>query len=484
MENAIFISLYFLTLFVLALFGLHKYFLLYTYRKYKRQSIPPPPEPEEWPRVTVQLPVYNELYVLRRLLKAVVNLDYPADKIHFQLLDDSTDGTSRLAQKFVKVLRRKGYPIDYIHRDKRQGFKAGALANGLAKTSAEYLAVFDADFVPPRDFLRKTIPYLMQPGVGMVQARWGHLNRDYSLLTRLQSIFLDAHFLIEHFARDRSGRFFNFNGTAGVWRRQAILDAGGWQHDTLTEDLDLSYRAQLAGWKFIFLPEVIAPAELPTNINAYKNQQHRWAKGSVQTARKLLRKIWKAKLPLYVRLEAIIHLSNNLAYLLMIIPSILIIPVLKYQLETKMWWPILVYFFVFFSATVSVVVYYIYAIKESQGKIWPHILYLPALISLGIGLSINNGRAAIEALLGHESEFNRTPKFRIEGKRRYTQPKFYQTAKNYFFLFELVFALYFTLGMIYFISEGYFLSMPFFFLFQFGFFYLALTSWLSQRQAR
>ncbi|GAB4331542.1 MAG: glycosyltransferase family 2 protein [Calditrichia bacterium] len=481
MADTIFVILYFTALTALSLFGLHKYFLIYLYRKYRNQPLPKPVLPEEWPEVCVQLPVFNERYVVERLIRATAALNYPREKLHIQLLDDSTDATTAIAAKVIGELREKGFRIEHIRRPERRGYKAGALDYGLNRISAEYIAVFDADFVPHPDFLKETIPYLLQPGIGMVQTRWGHLNRDYSLLTQIQAIFLDAHFLIEHLARHRTGRFFNFNGTAGVWRKKAIQDAGGWQHDTLTEDLDLSYRAQLVGWKFLFLPDVVSPAELPVDVNAYKSQQHRWAKGSVQTAMKLIPTIWRSDFPFFVKLEATIHLSNNFAYLLMAIPSLLILPVLKFQVESDLWWPLILYLTIFFSATVSVVVYYLHAIKAGLGRLWPEVLYLPGLISLGIGLSINNGRAALEALLGRQSGFVRTPKFCIEGKRSSVGKRRYRLRRNYFFLIELAFAGYFTAGMVYFIQMGYYYSLPFFLLFQFGFFYLGINSMLAER---
>jgi cellulose synthase/poly-beta-1,6-N-acetylglucosamine synthase-like glycosyltransferase len=477
LQNIVFLALYSFAIAVLAFFGLHKFFLLHIYNKFKNNHLPSPPRPKEWPRVTVQLPIYNEKYVLKRLIRSIINFDYPTEKLNIQVLDDSTDSTSRLAQRMVGFLAKEGFSIKYLRRGSRRGFKAGALEYGLKHSSDEFIAIFDADFVPRPDFLKKTIPHLLQPGIGMVQTRWGHTNREYSLLTRLQGILLDAHFLIEHVARHRSGKFFNFNGTAGIWRRQAIEDAGGWQHDTLTEDLDLSYRAQLTGWKFIFLPNVVSPAELPIEINAYKSQQHRWAKGSVQTALKLLPRIWRSDFPFRVRLEATVHLSNNFAYLLMIIPSLFIIPILKFQLEMNWKWPLLLYLFVFFSATFSIIVYYSTAIKDSIGKLWPQIFFVPLLMSLGIGLSLNNGRAALEALFGHKSEFKRTPKFRIEGRRGTWKSKGYKSGKNYLYLFEFLFALYFSYGMVYFLLKGLYLSFPFFLLFQFGFLYISLSSY-------
>jgi hypothetical protein len=277
--------LYYLTLGVLALYGIHRSWLVVTYLRHRRDRPALPAPPAEWPVVTVQLPLYNEMYVATRLLDAVCRLSYPRDRLEIQVLDDSTDETSELVAAEVARWRERGVDVRHVRRGDRAGFKAGALDAGLACARGELLAVFDADFVPGPDFLEKTVPYFTDPAdpqggsrLGMVQARWEHINRGYSLLTRIQAILLDGHFVIEHTARNRSGRFFNFNGTAGIWRRQAIEDAGGWQHDTLTEDLDLSYRAQLAGWRFVYLPEVTVPSELPVDVRGFKSQQHRWAK--------------------------------------------------------------------------------------------------------------------------------------------------------------------------------------------------------------
>jgi cellulose synthase/poly-beta-1,6-N-acetylglucosamine synthase-like glycosyltransferase len=485
-NDTILLILYLISLLALGLFGIHKYFLLCTFRKYKRQNPLHPPEPQVWPQVTVQLPIYNERYVIKRLLKATVNIDYPVDRLHIQVLDDSTDGSDKMTARMVETLRRKGFRIEHVRRPDRQGFKAGALAYGLERTGAEYIAIFDADFVPAPDFLKQTIPYIMQPGIGMVQTRWGHINRNYSLLTRLQAIFLDAHFIIEHLARNRSGRFFNFNGTAGVWRRQAIQDAGGWQHDTLTEDMDLSYRAQLAGWKFTYLPDVVSPAELPAEMNGYKSQQHRWAKGAIQTALKLVPRIWRSDFPFHIRLEAIIHLSNNFAYLIMAVPALLLVPIVKIQMgmQAVPWKLVFVYFIIFFAATFSVFLYYSVAIKESLGKLWPQILYLPLLLALGIGLSLNNGRAALEALFGHRSEFKRTPKFDIKGRQDTWKRKLYKPGHSYQPFVELLIASYFTYGWVYFILQDIYYSIPFFLLFQVGFYYTGLSSMLNRLIAK
>ncbi|KAA3662378.1 MAG: glycosyltransferase [Calditrichaeota bacterium] len=469
--------LYILALIGLGLFGIHKYVLILRHIKYSKNPMEIPNKPEAWPAVLVQLPVYNEKYVLKRLIKSVVRQDYPKEKLHIQVLDDSTDDTKLLARRLVRVLRRKGVRIEHVVRRNRIGFKAGALDYGLKKSDEQFIAIFDADFVPQPDFLKKTLPYIITKNeIGMVQARWGHLNVNYSLLTKLQSCFLDAHFLIEHFTRFRSGKFFNFNGTAGVWRRQAINDAGGWQHDTLTEDLDLSYRSQLAGWKFMFLPDVVAPAELPVDMNSYKSQQHRWAKGSVQTAIKLLPILLKSGLPLSVRLEAFLHLTSNFSYLLMAIPAFLLIPMLNMQMMFSIKWTIIPYLIMFFAATLSVMIYYGYTIKLQYKKLWPHLLYIPALMGLGIGLSVNNGKAVLEALAGIQTDFLRTPKFNIESRTDSWRRKKYQSRVSRIHIIELLMALYFSAGMSYFLYNEFYSSIPFFVLFQFGYYYIAFSS--------
>ncbi|MDO8793189.1 MAG: glycosyltransferase family 2 protein, partial [Vicinamibacterales bacterium] len=298
------LAIYFFVLVILAVYGWHRYYLVYLYMKNKdRQPVPAGPM-ETLPRVTVQLPIYNEMYVADRLIDAVCRIDYPRDLLEIQVLDDSTDETTAVAQQAVRRNADIGINIVYLHRSDRTGYKAGALEAGLQVASGEYVAIFDADFIPTVDFLQRTVPFFVDPKIAMVQARWGHINQDYSLLTKIQSILLDGHFVLEHGARNRAGHFFNFNGTAGIWRRTAIADAGGWQHDTLTEDLDLSYRAQVRGWKFIFLQDLVAPAEVPVEMNSFKSQQHRWAKGSIQTCRKLLPKILRSNLPIGVKAEA------------------------------------------------------------------------------------------------------------------------------------------------------------------------------------
>jgi cellulose synthase/poly-beta-1,6-N-acetylglucosamine synthase-like glycosyltransferase len=482
---------YYLVLGVLALFGGHRVVLLVLYYRTRNQGPPLPVAPSEWPRVTVQLPLYNELYVAKRLIDAVAALDYPADRLQIQVLDDSTDETREIVARHVEEVRRRGVDIEHLHRVDRTGFKAGALAAGVKRARGELLAVFDADFVPSPDFLKSTVPYFTDPEIGpelgMVQACWEHLNREYSLLTRIQAIFLDAHFLIEHAARNRSGRFFNFNGTAGVWRREAIEDAGGWQHDTLTEDLDLSYRAQLAGWKFLFLPEVKVPAELPVEINAFKRQQYRWARGSIQTARKLLGRVMRAPLPLGVKAEAFVHLTNNVAYLLMIGLSLLIFPAMLLRIGTDPYLMLYVDLPLFLGATVSVLVYYTVSqmLRDSRGEGWRR--RLPALMGLGIGLAVNNARAVLAGLRRDVGVFERTPKYRIEQRGDGWQGKKYLVASDPSFLLEGALAIYFIVCFAVAVWLEMWPSLPFLYLFLTGYCYmfmLALTSGRASLAAR
>jgi len=299
----IFILIPYLTILtMLAVYGIHRYHLVFLYLKHKDRTAHPNAKLEEKPRVTIQLPVYNEMYVVERLVEAACRVRYPRELLEIQVLDDSTDRTAEIAAASVRKYREIGFNIHHVHRANRKGFKAGALENGLNFATGELIAIFDADFIPPPNFLEDVVDYFSDPQVGMVQARWGHINREYSLLTQVESVILDGHFIIEHGGRHFSGRFFNFNGTAGIWRRTAIEGAGGWQHDTLTEDTDLSYRAQMAGWKFLYLPQIVCPAELPVEMNSFKSQQARWAKGLIQTAIKLLPRILRSDLPWKIKI--------------------------------------------------------------------------------------------------------------------------------------------------------------------------------------
>jgi cellulose synthase/poly-beta-1,6-N-acetylglucosamine synthase-like glycosyltransferase len=464
-------------------YGVHRYVIIYLFLKNRKKASVPAACFEQLPVVTVQLPIFNEVYVAKRLLRSVSELDYPRDRLHIQVLDDSTDDTRLITADAAAELRERGFDVELIHRANRTGFKAGALEHGLATARGEFICILDADFVPQPQLLRRTIDFFTDPKIGMIQTRWGHLNRRYSLLTRVQAMFLDGHLLLEQTARSRSGRFFNFNGTAGVWRKSCIEEAGGWQHDTLTEDLDLSYRAQLAGWKFVFLPDVVTPAELPVDMNGFKSQQHRWTKGSIQTCKKLLPVIWRSKLPLIIKLEATGHLVSNFAYLLLACLCVLLHPSTG---GPQSGWTrtLLIDFPIFLTASVSVAVFYICAQRELHPRTWmKEILLLPALLALGIGLSLNNARAVLEAMVNHKSDFARTPKYGIEHNAQPWRNCRYMPLKSLLPLAELFFGIYFSYFVWFAISNHQFLSVPFLLMFQFGFLYVSFCSfaqWLPK----
>jgi cellulose synthase/poly-beta-1,6-N-acetylglucosamine synthase-like glycosyltransferase len=471
---------YFFVLSILGIYGWHRYFIVYQYMKYKDRVPGPPPAMTEWPVVTVQLPFYNEMYVVDRLIDAVAELDYPKDRLEIQILDDSTDETREISELAVRRLQTHGFDIKYLHRTDRVGYKAGALDAGLKVARGQYVAIFDADFVPPSDFLRRTVPYFNDSQIAVVQARWGHLNQPYSLLTKVQAIMLDGHFVLEHGGRNRSGCFFNFNGTAGVWRRTAIDDAGGWQHDTLTEDLDLSYRAQLRGWKFLFLPDLVTPAEVPVEMNAFKSQQHRWAKGSIQTCRKVLPYVLMADLPLKVKVEAFFHLTANFNYLLMIALSALMFPAMVVRYEMGWTEMLLIDIPLFAAATMSVFNFYMISQREAYPDWKSRVKYLPVVMAIGIGLAVNNTKAVFEALFGQPGEFTRTPKYGIERRQDDWTHKKYHQSMPVQALVEVAFGLYFTATVFYALSHGIYGTLPFLMLFQFGFLYMGLMSILQQ----
>ena len=471
---------YFFVLVILAVYGWHRYYLVYLYMKNRDKEPRPGPDLAPTPDVTIQLPLYNEMYVADRLIEAVCAIEYPAGHLEIQVLDDSTDETRQIAELAVRRFAAQGVDIKYIHRTNRSGFKAGALEAGLRVARGEYIAIFDADFIPTSDFLKRLMPHFADAKVGMVQARWGHINQDYSLLTKIQSILLDGHFVLEHGGRNRGGRFFNFNGTAGIWRRSAIADAGGWQHDTLTEDLDLSYRAQLRGWRFVFLSDVIAPAEVPVEMNAFKSQQHRWAKGSVQTCLKLLPDILRADLPLGVKVEAFFHLTANFNYILMCILSVLIFPSMVIRYNMGWYEMLLIDVPLFFAATFSFCSFYTVCQREIHSDWIARLKYVPFLMSVGIGLSINNTRAVFEALLRKDTEFARTPKYRIEADADEWIGKRYRQSVAVQPLIELALALYFTWTVFYALANGIYGTLPFLVLFQVGFLYTGLLSIVQQ----
>jgi len=474
------LATYFFVLVILAVYGWHRYYLVYLYMKNKHRQPVPAGTFETLPPVTVQLPIYNEMYVADRLIDAVCQLDYPQELLEIQVLDDSTDETTSVAQRAVRRNAAAGVNITYLHRSDRMGFKAGALEAGLKVATGQYIAIFDADFIPSPDFLRRSIQFFTDPQVAMVQARWGHINEDYSLLTKIQAILLDGHFVLEHGARNRAGLFFNFNGTAGIWRREAIPDAGGWQHDTLTEDLDLSYRAQLRGWKFVFLQDLVSPAEVPVEMNAFKSQQHRWAKGSIQTCRKVLPRILRSNLPVGVKAEACFHLTANFNYLLMCVLSVLMAPSMVIRYNMGWYEMLLIDVPLFFAATASVANFYMVCQRELHADWTTRLKYLPFLMSIGIGLTVNNTRAVLEALFNKQTDFARTPKYRIEGDADEWIGKKYRESVVVQPMIELALGLYFTATVFYALANGIYGTVPFLVLFQIGFLYTGLLSVVQQ----
>lgn len=476
---------YYLILSILFFYGLHRYYIGYLYYKYKNQ----PPlsktlDETSLPIVLIQLPVYNERFVVKRLIQNICKIDYPKHLLYIQVLDDSTDDSHLIAQHCVQEAQSQGFFIDYIHRDHRIGFKAGALDAGMKLCpQADFIAIFDADFIPNPLFLRQMLPYFIHDHIGMVQSRWSHLNRDYSLLTQVQAILLDGHFMIEHTARHRSGRFFNFNGTAGIWRQHCIIEAGGWQHDTLTEDLDLSYRAQLKDWSFVFVNDILSPAELPIEMNAFKNQQHRWAKGSIQVARKLLPQILAGTSPLKIKCEAFFHLSANLAYLCMFVLLLIWPQMIIHNLHLSWFDHFLIPYLdfgIWCGACFSVLVFYAISQREvNSDQFYKRIKFLPAVIAVGIGLTLNNSKATLEALVGHVSAFVRTPKWALSSQDAMTHTRFnlfYRGHKGVLPYLEGIFALYYLYTIYYCILWQRWFHLPLLSLFFWGFMYVSYLS--------
>ena len=473
---------YFSILFLLAVYGAYRIKQVIDFWRY-RNFVPEPAghfAEEELPLITVQLPLFNELYVVDRLLKAVTAFDYPREKLEIQVLDDSTDETVKVAEAVVAKYAEQGFDIHYIHRTDRTGFKAGALENGNRTAKGELLAIFDADFVPKPDCLRKLVHFFTDPLVGCAQMRWAHINGNYNLLTRLQTIMLDGHFVVEQTTRNRTGGFFNFNGTAGIWRRKAIEMSGGWQHDTLTEDTDLSFRAQLMGWRFIYLLDEEAPAEIPVEINAFKAQQRRWAKGVMQVGLKLYPRIWRAPLPFRVKLEMFFRLTGNISYPLMIVASFLQFPLLLVRYNQPFYHLMILDLPLLFFSSISVVLFYGTAVWYLDDRRAPRLLHLPLVMALGIGLAFSNARAVLEALLGVKTDFIRTPKYRVEDTADATwKRKKYRRKRGLLPLLELSFAVYFLLAILYSVRLHMWGTIPFLMLFFFGFGYMGVMSLLQ-----
>jgi cellulose synthase/poly-beta-1,6-N-acetylglucosamine synthase-like glycosyltransferase len=432
------------------------------------------------PPVTIQLPLYNEMYVAERLIEAVCKLDYPKEKLEIQVLDDSTDETVEIVAKKISFLKTEGMDIVHIRRHSREGYKAGALAYGLKQSKGDFVAIFDADFLPPSDFLKRTLPVFSDDKVGMVQTRWGHVNANYSLFTRLQALFLDGHFLLEHTARYKSGAFFNFNGTAGIWRKKTIEDAGGWSARTLTEDLDLSYRAQLAGWKFVYLPDFVCPAELPVDIHSFRSQQRRWTKGAIQVSRHLLPDIWKANIPFHTKFESTLHLTANIGYLLTVFVAVMLLPSLLFRHHWFGMGLSILEVLAFASTTLSIGFFYAVAQKELHLDWRWRLKDIPVLMSFGIGMCVNNAAAVLEGLREHESEFVRTPKFNITTRADGGIKRNYLKRSPLSWGIQGLFAGYAGLTFLIAIYIGDWVALPFIALFVGGFSYVAGLSYLHR----
>lgn len=490
-----FVVLYFIVVLLLFGFGIHSFLMIYLYRKNKTKCLmnkkPYHLSNRKLPEVTIQLPVFNEYYVIDRLIDSVVNIHWPQKKLVIQILDDSTDETTRKIKNKIKKLGDKGFRIHHFHRKNRTGHKAGALFESMAQTESDFIAIFDADFVPDPDFLLKCMPDFQDPEIGMVQARWGHINGLFSALTRAQTIILDGHFTIEQVARNSSGLWMNFNGTGGIWRKQCIQDAGGWQGDTLTEDFDLSYRAEMAGWKFKYLMDVVNPAEIPATIAAFKAQQFRWCKGSVQTLVKLMSRIFYSDFNWKIKWEAFIHMMNYFVHPLMIVNILLLLPLIAFADYLNSPFSIFTRQFLFFAiaflsiGTMAPLVFYIYPQKELYSDWKQRILYVPFLMMIGTGIAVTTSRACAEALLGIKSGFKRTPKLNlINTTDKISSRNKYRIKIDPFSWIEILMGVY-SLGLVFYsIKSGILFFIPLMLLYAAGFFYLGFGSVFADMKYR
>ena len=477
---------YFAILALLSVYGIHRYEIIHTYFKHRKKATGEPPKRFAClPQVTIQLPVFNERYVIERLIDEVTRIEYPRELLQIQVLDDSTDDTAQFAESLVERYRALGFPIEYHHRDNRHGYKAGALQEGLQTATGEFVAIFDADFVPPTDFLTRTIHHFADPVIGVVQTRWSYLNRDYSFLTEVEAMLLDGHFILEHGARSRAGYFFNFNGTAGILRRKMIDDAGGWQHDTLTEDSDLSYRAQLKGWRFVYIPGLECPSELPVEMHGFQVQQSRWAKGLTQCAKKLLPMVMRAKLPLRVKVEAFMHLTPNISYPLMVVVSALMLPVMIVRFYMGVWQMVFLDLPLIMAAFWSISAFYVVAQRELYPKNWKRsILLLPVLMAVGVALTVINTRAVLEALFGVTTGFVRTPKFAIGDRPMNLENKQYRRRSGWLPYIEIAVGTYFVAMIVFAIDTYNFFSIPFLLLFVAGYYWAGWGTLYQEQQSR
>jgi cellulose synthase/poly-beta-1,6-N-acetylglucosamine synthase-like glycosyltransferase len=477
---------YFTILVILSVYGLHRYDTMHTYFKHRKKAMTGPPQRwDELPPVTIQLPLYNERYVVERLIEETVKMDYPKHLLQIQVLDDSTDDTHPFAQALVERYQALGYPIVYHHRTNRHGYKAGALQEGLETATGDFVAVFDADFIPPSEFLQRTIHFFKDPKVGVVQTRWSYLNRDYNFLTEVEAMLLDGHFILEHGARSRAGYFFNFNGTAGILRKEMIADAGGWQHDTLTEDSDLSYRAQIKGWRFVYVPGLDCLSELPVDMHGFQVQQSRWAKGLTQCAKKLLPSLLSADIPKRIKVEAFLHLTPNISYPLMIVMSALLLPVMIVRFYMGVWQMVFLDLPLIVASFVSISLFYVVAQRELYPKHWKRSIFmLPMLMAIGVALTIINTRAVLEALFGIQTSFVRTPKFAIGDRPMKLAAKKYRARSGWLPYIELAAGTYFLGTVVFAVQVNNFLTIPFLLLFVCGYYWAAFATLYAEHQGR
>ena len=477
---------YFTILVILSVYGIHRYDIIRTYFKHRKKATGEPAQRfEELPPVTIQLPIYNERYVVERLIEEVVKVEYPKELLQIQVLDDSNDDTAPYAEALVERYHALGFPIEYHHRTNRSGFKAGALQEGLKTATGEFVAIFDADFCPPAEFLSRTIHFFADPTVGVVQTRWSYINRDYNFLTEVEAMLLDGHFILEHGARSRAGYFFNFNGTAGILRKSMIADAGGWQHDTLTEDSDLSYRAQLKGWRFVYLPGLDCPSELPFEMHGFQVQQSRWAKGLTQVAKKLLPAITRAEIPARVKAEAFLHLTPNISYPLMIVLSALMLPVMIVRFYMGVWQMVFIDLPLIVASFWSISLFYVVAQRELYPTNWKRsILLLPLLIAVGVGLTIVNTRAVLEALFGVQTAFARTPKYAVDGRPVNLATKKYRRRSGWLPYFEILAGAYFVAMVVFAVQTYNYFAIPFLLLFVAGYWWAGFATLYQEHQGR
>ncbi len=468
--DEIVLVVYIATLLVILLFASHGFIMIYYHNKYLKNEPKGTDVVGEEKSVTIQLPMYNELYVADRLINAICALDYPKDKLEIQVLDDSTDETVQIVAESVRLKQLEGYDIKHVRRGSREGYKAGALKEGLKTAKGEFVAIFDADFIPHPDFLRKTMRYFTNDETGLVQTRWEHMNEEYSIITKIQALALNGHFVIEQTVRNRSGFFINFNGTGGVWRKSCIFDAGNWHADTLTEDLDLSYRAQLKGWKFIYLRDITTPSELPVEMNALKAQQFRWTKGAIETCKKILPLVWKSDIPLRVKLQSTFHLTNNFAFPFILLAGILNVPLIFIK-NSGPYDPFFNIMAVFVLGFISSFLMYLYAQKDVDADWRKRIALFPLFMAGSMGLAVNNSRAVFEGLLDRKSEFVRTPKMQMVGKEEKVIKNKYLGSKKIdsSVIVESILAAYCFIGVV---ASIYFMeisAIPFQLMFFFGF---------------